>query len=320
MDMLSTINEEDEQMNIDSPIKNINNNNNRQSLLSPIDGFRRRESTLLKPIGAFEPRVKPETREKVRRQTEFIQKVNAAILEMKQFEQISKVVLARCKEFKINEEIDINVYFLNLCLSYPNAFVYAVSSSITGTWIAATPELLLKASNNEIETTAIAGTKLYENDSAWGKKEIDEHHQVELFIENLIQKHQLELTNKEGPKSIVSGHLCHLWSYYKIANNKGVLDSFLNELNPTPAVGGLPSKNAIDFIANNENLDRKFYSGFVGIKSNKLTQLYVNIRCMEIFKTHVNAYAGCGITVQSNAESEWKETEYKLQTVLKFLT
>ena len=78
MDMLSTINEEDEQVNIDSPIKNINNNNNndnnRQSLLSPIDGFRRRESTLLKPIGAFEPRVKPETREKVRRQTELIQK------------------------------------------------------------------------------------------------------------------------------------------------------------------------------------------------------------------------------------------------------
>lgn len=253
-------------------------------------------------------------------ETEFIQKVNAAILEMKQFEQISKVVLARCKEFKINEEIDINAYFLNLCLSYPNAFVYAVSSSITGTWIAATPELLLKASNNEIETTAIAGTKLFDNDTTWGKKEIDEHHQVELFIENLIQKHQLELINKDGPKSIISGHLCHLWSYYKIAHKKGILDSFLNELNPTPAVGGLPSKNAIDFIANNENLDRKFYSGFVGIKSNKLTQLYVNIRCMEIFKNHVNAYAGCGITIQSNAESEWKETEYKLQTVLKFLT
>jgi isochorismate synthase len=253
-------------------------------------------------------------------ETDFIQKVDTAIFEMKQFQQISKVVLARCKEFKLNDEIDINAYFLNLCLSYPNAFVYAVSSSITGTWIAATPELLLKASNNEIETTAIAGTKLFDNDSAWGKKEIDEQHQVELFIENLIQKHQLELINKEGPKSIVSGHLCHLWSYYKIANKNGVLDSFLKELNPTPAVGGLPSKNAIDFIANNENLDRKFYAGFVGIKSNKLTQLYVNIRCMEIFKNHVNAYAGCGITVQSNAESEWYETEQKLQTVLKFLT
>ena len=253
-------------------------------------------------------------------EVDFIRKVDAAIQEMKQFEQMSKVVLARCKEFKINDEIDINVYFLNLCLSYPNAFVYAVSSSITGTWIAATPELLLKVSKNELETTAIAGTKLFDNNVAWGEKEIDEQHQVELFIENLIQKHELELVNKDGPKSIVSGHLSHLASYYKIANKKGILDTFLNELNPTPAVGGLPSKNAIDFIANNENLDRKFYAGFVGIKSNKLTQLYVNIRCMEIFKNHVHAYAGCGITVQSNAESEWTETEQKLQTVLKFLS
>jgi isochorismate synthase len=253
-------------------------------------------------------------------ETDFIQKVDTAILEMKQFQQISKVVLARCKEFKIAEEIDVNAYFLNLCLSYPNAFVYAVSSSITGTWIAATPELLLKATKQELETTAIAGTKLFDTFTAWGEKEIDEHHQVELFIENLIQKHELELINKEGPKSIVSGHLCHLWSDYKIANKKGILDSFLNELNPTPAVGGLPSKNAIDFITKNEHLDRKFYAGFVGIKSNNKTQLYVNIRCMEIFKNHVNAYAGCGITVQSNAESEWTETEQKLQTVLKFLS
>ena len=121
--------------------------------------------------------------------TDFIQKVDAAIHEMKQFEQISKVVLARCKEFKIAEEIDVNAYFLNLCLSYPNAFVYAVSSSITGTWIAATPELLLKETKQELETTAIAGTKLFDNNLAWGEKEKDEHHQVELFIDNLIQKH-----------------------------------------------------------------------------------------------------------------------------------
>jgi isochorismate synthase len=253
-------------------------------------------------------------------ETDFIQKVDSAIHEMKQFKQISKVVLARCKEFEIKEEIDVNAYFLNLCLTYPNAFVYAVSSSITGTWVAATPELLLKASNQEIETTAIAGTKLFDTAAEWGEKEIDEQHQVELFIENLIQKHQLELINKDGPKSIVSGHLFHLASYYKIANKKGILDSFLQELNPTPAVGGLPSQNAINFITKNEHLDRKFYSGFVGIKSNNLTQLYVNIRCMEIFKNHVNAYAGCGITVQSNSESEWKETAYKLQTVLKFLS
>lgn len=252
-------------------------------------------------------------------ETDFIDKVNFAIDEIKQLKQISKVVLARCKKFKIADEIDVNAYFLALCLNYPNAFVYAISSSVTGTWIAATPELLLKATNKTIETTAIAGTKLFDNDVEWGAKEIDEHHQVELFIEHLIQKYELELINKDGPKSIKSGHLTHLSSYYTIENKRTVIDMFLSELNPTPAVGGLPSKNAIDFILKNENLDRKFYTGFVGIKTKDLTQLFVNIRCMEIFKNHVNAYAGCGITNQSIARNEWLETEYKLETVLKYL-
>lgn len=252
-------------------------------------------------------------------ESDFIGKVNFAIDEMKQLKQISKVVLARCKKFEIADEINVNAYFLALCLNYPNAFVYAISSSVTGTWIAATPELLLKATNNTIETTAIAGTKLFNNDIEWGAKEIDEHHQVEQFIEHLIQKYELELITKDGPKSIKSGHLTHLSSYYNIENKRTVLDLFLSELNPTPAVGGLPSKKAIDFILKNENLNRNFYSGFVGIKSKDLTQLFVNIRCMEIFKNHVNAYAGCGITTQSIAVNEWIETEYKLETVLKYL-
>jgi isochorismate synthase len=252
-------------------------------------------------------------------ETDFIEKVNFAIDEMKQLKQISKVVLARCKKFEITDEIDVNAYFLALCLNYPNAFVYAVSSSVTGTWIAATPELLLKSTNKTIETTAIAGTKLFDNDVEWGAKEIDEHHQVELFIEHLIQKYNLELITKDGPKSIKSGHLTHLSSYYTIENKRTFIDMFLSELNPTPAVGGLPSKNAIDFIHKNENLERKFYTGFVGVKTKDLTQLFVNIRCMEIFKNHVNAYAGCGITTQSIAVNEWIETEYKLETVLKFL-
>ena len=76
--MLSTIHEDDNS-SLGSPSPN------REQVLLPIDGrrqsispndggvFRRRESTLLKPIGAFEPRVKPVTRERIRRQSEIIQ-------------------------------------------------------------------------------------------------------------------------------------------------------------------------------------------------------------------------------------------------------
>lgn len=62
MDMLSTINEDDENVGDLSPIR------------SPTMIRGRRESTLLKPTGAFEPRVTPETRERIRRESELIQK------------------------------------------------------------------------------------------------------------------------------------------------------------------------------------------------------------------------------------------------------
>lgn len=250
---------------------------------------------------------------------DYTHKVKLAINNMKQSQQMSKVVLARCKKFTIETELEINSYFLNLCLTYPNAFVYAISSAVTGTWVAATPELLLKVDNNIIETTAIAGTMLKNTGELWGNKEIDEHHQVELFIEHLIHKYEYNTLTKTGPNTINSGHIKHLYSHYKINANNKKITTFLNDLNPTPAVGGLPSKEAIEFINKQENLNRNFYTGMVGVKSNNCTQLFVNLRCMEVFKTHVNAYAGCGITAHSNEEDEWLETENKLQTLTQFL-
>lgn len=64
MDSLSTIHEDDENAGDISPIRE-----RRDSII----GRERRQSTLLQPIGGFEPRVSADTRERVRRETEMIQ-------------------------------------------------------------------------------------------------------------------------------------------------------------------------------------------------------------------------------------------------------
>jgi hypothetical protein len=119
-------------------------------------------------------------------ETQFIAKTQKAIDLMSTSNSLTKVVLARCFKQNINYEININVYFLNLCLSYPNAFVYAISSSVTGTWVAASPELLLKVNENNIETTALAGTLHINADLNWTQKERDEQHKVEIYIDGGI--------------------------------------------------------------------------------------------------------------------------------------
>ena len=45
------------------------------------------------------------------------------------------------------------------------------------------------------------------------------------------------------------------------------------------------------------------------------TNLFVNLRCTELFANAVNLYVGGGITKDSIPEAEWEETELKAKTL-----
>lgn len=250
---------------------------------------------------------------------EFLAKTNNAIQTMQEKPELGKVVFGRCENQNFDGEIDINTYFLNLCINYPNSFVYAVSSAVTGTWIAATPELLLNTNYSNISTIALAGTMLINSTANWGEKEIDEQNKVALFINEIGHKNKLKKISENGPSDLITGHLKHLCTYFSFEYEQSKIAQIIAELNPTPAVGGLPKNVAIEFIKQNENLERKFYTGFVGIMNKKETALFVNLRCMELFKNKLHLYAGCGITKNSNANAEWQETANKLAILKKYL-
>ena len=62
------------------------------------------------------------------------------------------------------------------------------------------------------------------------------------------------------------------------------------------------------------------WCGFVGsLNMGGETHLYVSLRCMQIMKDSCRLYAGGGLLAESCVESEWKETEAKLQTMRKLL-
>jgi len=96
-------------------------------------------------------------------------------------------------------------------------------------------------------------------------------------------------------------------------------------LHPTPAVCGLPKNEAKSFILENENYDRKYYTGFLGelnsdVNGINTSSLYVNLRCMEIAKDEAIIYVGGGITKDSIPEKEWEETVRKTATMKKVLS
>ncbi len=256
-----------------------------------------------------------------REKSHYLNLVNTAIQQMKSDCDFHKVVLARIKTIPLENFDPIHLFSL-LEETFPAAFVYLVSSPTTGTWLGATPELLLQSSTTKMETVALAGTLPNLNLYKWSSKEKEEQHLVELYIEKILDENNFSF-RKEGPSNLISGNLKHLQTKYNIKTPsvyaKNRISQLIGCLNPTSAVGGMEKEKAIRFIVEHEDFDRCFYSGFVGLFEPNNQRLYVNLRCMEWQYNKAILFAGAGITVHSDAESEFLETSGKMNALEQFL-
>jgi isochorismate synthase len=188
----------------------------------------------------------------------------------------------------------------------------------------ATPETLLKVNGNKFQTVALAGTQLYSGSEEvyWQKKEKEEQQFVTDYVVEKIGELVSEI-QISVPKTIKAGNLLHIKTAIQgIVDETANLKELVLLLHPTPAVCGLPKHNAFDFIINNEGYNREFYAGFLGeinYNENSETDLYVNLRCMQIqMNSEINKailYIGCGITKDSIPENEWFETVNKAMTL-----
>ena len=239
-----------------------------------------------------------------------------------------KVVLSRVRRIHVSRDFDIISVFQKLCKEHPNALVSVVHIPDHGTWIGATPETLVSVEDKTIfKTVALAGTKSYEEglslkNVAWTQKEIEEQALVERYIISCFKKIRLREYDEHGPKTSVAGNLMHLRSEFTVdmkATNFPQLGSvMLQLLHPTSAVCGMPLDVALDFLKNNEGYDREFYSGYLGpVNFNRNINIFVNLRCMQLFENVALLYAGAGITIDSTPEQEWDETEIKFNTLLR---
>jgi len=233
----------------------------------------------------------------------------------------NKVVLSRRIEINTGS-LDFENLFYNLMDQYPTAFTYLWYHPRVGFWAGATPEKLLELNGESFSTMALAGTQIYKKDTkiVWGHKEQEEQQWVTKFISNALQKNKIPF-NLSKPISLKAGHLVHICTEIKgVLPDDISLSKLIKSLHPTPAVAGIPRQKAIDFIFKNEQYNREYYTGFLGIinEDNK-SKLFVNLRCMQIKSKKVLIYVGGGITADSNPLSEWQETKAKSETLLRLL-
>lgn len=233
--------------------------------------------------------------------------------------QLDKLVLSRSLTLDRESDFSPANAFYKACKQYIRSYVYLCHTPETGIWLGGTPEIILSGEKGEWHTVALAGTQPLQNGELptyWDEKNKREQQLVSNYIHDQLSSLGIEST-MEGPYSARAGALCHLKSDFRFrldSNDK--LGSLLKLLHPTPAVCGLPKDDAYRFILENEGYDRRYYSGFIGWLNPKgRTDLYVNLRCMNINKKTQTLYAGGGLLSSSELSDEWQETEDKLQTM-----
>lgn len=245
-----------------------------------------------------------------------------------------KIVLARCATLDASAKPDALALFERACRMYPRMFVALVATDQGGTWLTATPEVLLKGDGARWSTMALAGTMRLSGDQLafdnppsatakatsdgieWSEKNIREQRYVASYIEQCIAP-LADNVAERGPYTVRAGKLVHRRSDFSFTLNAdcGVGD-LTAALHPTPAVCGLPKEEAWQFIQDNETTPRRYYSGFAGpLGIGGLTNLCVSLRCMEILRSGFRLYAGGGLIDDSSEEAEWNETEAKMETM-----
>jgi isochorismate synthase len=233
---------------------------------------------------------------------------------------LSKVVISRRKHLGSLEGEMYSLGFDRLCKAYPTAFVSMVFiAEKKQVWIGASPEILVSGTQSAFGANK---TEIRPIDALWSHKEIEEQAMVSRYIINCLKKIRVREYLEEGPKTIKAGNLLHLNSIYLIdskhINYNNLSSVMLSLLHPTSAVCGMPKEMAEDEIKATENYDREFYSGYLGpVNIDNESHLYVNLRTLKIENNEVYAYAGGGVTEDSDPEKEWLETELKLQTIQK---
>ena len=121
----------------------------------------------------------------------------------------------------------------------------------------------------------------------------------------------MEVEQKRGLLKLKEGQ--HLITHLSAILKDNVTDDqLIAAMHPTPAVGGVPLKEALEAIERFENFKRGWYAGVIGAVGSDASDFAVGLRSGRTHNSSLSLYSGVGIVEGSNPEGEWREVEYKI--------
>ncbi len=241
-----------------------------------------------------------------------------------------KVVLARKTLLEMNGTVTAAELLKSSYLKNHNSFHFMFAMDNSCGFIGSSPERLYLKHGQNLYTEALAGTVGRGGNSRqdmklgnWlglDTKNINENgHVVDDIVESLTpyskrfhvdqEAHLVKLSKVQHLKRDV--HVCLKPDVSPI--------ELLSVLQPTAAVAGLPRKESIDFIQQNEPFSRGWYAGSFGFIGCQHAEFCVAIRSALVQKNQIELFSGAGIVAGSVACNEWDELDKKLSTLLSLL-
>ncbi len=244
---------------------------------------------------------------------------------------LNKVVLSRVCEIRYAQKVAVDSALAYLNNNYPDCYRFLFEPRPFHAFYGATPELIVGVNGRALTTMGLAGSigrgqtstedKTLAQELLNSAKNQHEHALVVESIRRRLAPLSSNLNIPAQPGVLQLGYIQHLHTPIQATLHRadGVLP-ILQNLHPTPALGGQPRELAMPFISQAESVPRGWYGAPVGWLDHNLDGAFgVAIRSAIAQERRVWLYAGAGIVADSDPQAEWEETALKFRPMLNAL-
>lgn len=239
---------------------------------------------------------------------------------------LRKVVVARALKVS-GAGFDPKRALRALRADYPTCTIFAIARG-GRCFLGATPERLVRVRGGDVSAMALAGSaprgRTGEEDRRLGEsllaspKDRLEHAVVVETLRDALDGACSSVKVAGAPSLLKVSNVQHLYTPVTARLHDGttILD-LVGRVHPTPAVGGVPRQEALEWIHRHEGLDRGWYAGPIGWLDRRGDgEFAVAIRSALLCGGEATLYAGCGIVADSDPDAEYEESRLKLRPLL----
>lgn len=237
--------------------------------------------------------------------------------------ELDKVVLARDLIATADAAVDVRWPLRRLGTNYEMCWTFHVDGLF-----GATPEMLVRRERGLVTSRVLAGTIRRTGDDAHdvalagqlarSSKDLEEHEYAVRSVADALAPYCSSMNVPEAPFVLHLPNVMHLATDVAgvATDGGGTVLELAAALHPSAAVGGTPTKLAMEMIAEIEGMDRGRYAGPVGwMDANGDGEFGIALRSAELRGGTVRLFAGCGIVAGSDPEAELAESQAKFVPV-----